>query len=185
MNIRKLLMPLAACILAQTFTAHADLLLVNLRGTCRVLNEQDRLSNVAFNNKTLLADVASQDPFPDPRDLRLVYDTELDKISIVNIAGDVVGDLFTFGFPVVVSNSTETQRERFVFLFPPGSADASGNAVLTERLTRNSENAVTRQSIRGKFTFANAASDAQGAEICTGTFTTGKRFVAVEPEPEP
>jgi hypothetical protein len=185
MNIRKLLMPLAACILAQTFAAHAELLIVNVRGTCRTVNERDRLSNVPFNNRTLLADFAAQDPFPDARDLRLVYDTEQDKISIVNIAGDVLGDLFTFGFPVVVSNSTETQRERFVFLFPPGSADANGNAVLTERVTRNSENAITRQSIRGKFTFANAASDVAASEICTGTFTTGQRFIAVEPQPEP
>jgi hypothetical protein len=187
MNIRKLLMPLAACLLVQTFAAHAELLLVNVRGTCRVVNERDRISNVAFNNTTLLQDFASQDPFPDPRSLRLVYDTEQDRISIVNVAGDVLGDVFTFGFPVVVSNSTETQRERHVFLFPPESADATGNAVLTERVSRNAQNAVTRRNIRGKFTFANAGSDVSAAEICTGTFTTARPFVAApaEPEPEP
>jgi hypothetical protein len=42
---------------------------------------------------------------------------------------------------------------------------------------------VTRQNIRGRFTFANSASDIAGAEICTGTFTTGKKFVATPVEP--
>ena len=184
MNIRKLLMPLAACILAQTFAANAELYLVNVRGTCKAVNERDRLATKPFNNKTILEEFAAlQDPVPDIRDLKLVFDSDEDRIAIADESGEILGDVFTFGFPIVISNSTETQRERHAFLFQPGSADAAGNVVLTERLTRDAENTVTKQSTRGRFTYANAATEEAVAEICTGTSTTGKKLVIATPAP--
>jgi hypothetical protein len=184
MNIRKLLMPLAACILAQALAANAELYLANVRGTCKAVNERDRLASKPFNNKTILEEFAAlQDPVPDIRDLNLVYDTEEDRIAIANDSGEILGDVYTFGFPIVISNSAETQQERHAFLFQPGSADAAGNVVLTERLTRDAENTVIKQSTRGRFTYANAATEEAVAEICTGSFTTSRKLVIETPAP--
>lgn len=185
MKIRTLLAPLVIGLMAHVATANAaDWFAVNLRGTCRSLNSADKIGRTAFNNNTIIQDyLATQEEPPLARHLKLAYDPEADKISIVNTNGEAVLDIFSFGFPTVVSNSSETQRERHVFLFPEGGTDSVGTAQIVERLTRDGEGVLTRLSARGNLQFSEAATEETGPQVCSGTFTTGKKLTFATPEP--
>jgi hypothetical protein len=187
MKIRTLLAPIVVGLIAQVVTANAaDWFAVNVRGTCRSINDADKIGRTAFNNNTIIQDyLATQEEPPLARHLKLAYDPEADKISIVNTNGEAVLDVFSFGFPTVVSNSLETQRERHVFLFPPGGSDAVGTAQIVERLTRDGEGVLTKLSARGNMQYSTAATEETPAEVCSGTFTTGRKLTFFTPEPAP
>src|SRR5262245_41379339 len=181
MKLRKLLVPIVTGLLAQTLVSQAgDLYLVNLRATCKVLAADDRIVTRSLNNSTILRDFATaQDPQLDPRTLRLVYDEDGDRIVITDTSGNFLGDVLGFGFSTVVANSTETQRERHVFVFRPGLSDAAGSGTLTEKITRNNEGVTTRRTTQGRFSYGVPASDIAGAEVCSGTFSLGRKLVIV------
>jgi hypothetical protein len=188
MKIRTLLAPIIVGLLAHIVAADAaDWYAVTLRGTCRSVTGEDRIGRRSFNNTTIIRDhIATQEVAVAARTLKVAYDPEADKISIVDTNGVSVQDIFSFGFPTVVSNSTETQMERHVFLFTDGS-EAVGTAQMTERIVRDTEGAISRLTVRGNLQFANSATADTSAEVCSGTFTVGRklRIVVTEPEPEP
>ena len=187
MKIRTLLAPLVVGLMAHVVTANAaDWFAVNVRGTCRSINDSDRIGRTAFNNNTIIQDyLATQEEPPLARHLKLAYDPEADKISIVNTNGEAVLDVFSFGFPTVVSNSAETQRERQVFVFQGGGSDSIGTAQTVERLTRDGEGVLTKLSARGNLQYSTAATEESPAEVCSGTFSTGKKLTFFTPEPTP
>jgi hypothetical protein len=43
-------------------------------------------------------------------DLKLVYDEDGDRIAVADTTGSIVGEVLTFGFPTVVANSVDSQR---------------------------------------------------------------------------
>jgi hypothetical protein len=174
-------------LLTQLTAAHAaDLLLVSLRTTCKTFDGADRLITSRSSTATILRDYASaQDPTLDVRTLRLVYDTEGDRIVIANSSGEVLADFIGFGSGVTVSNTVDTRRERHAFVFLRDNSEATGSAIITERLTRNDENTITRQTVRGSFQYVEPAVDESPDQICTGTFSTGKKLVIQTPPPAP
>ena len=178
---------LLAGIVVPFLTARAaDLYAVNMNGSCKQLGDSDKIATVKFNNATVLAEyAASQDPAPDPRDLKLAYDPEGDRIVIVTSTGEITSDVYTFGFGTTVSDSLEANRVRHVFLFPGGQSDSVGSAVVTERITRDGEQVITKISGRGTMSFAKAATETTPAQVCTGTFTVGKKLVFRTEEPTP
>src|SRR6187401_1874126 len=107
MKTSKLCALLLAGILVPFLTARAaDLFAVNMNGSCKQLGDGDKIATVKFNNASVIADyVATQDPAPDPKDLKLAYDPEGDRIVIVNSTGEIMSDVFTFGFGTTVSDS--------------------------------------------------------------------------------
>lgn len=183
----KLIGATLAVLSTQLIAAHAaDLLLVNLRTTCKTFDGADRLISSRSSTATILRDyAAAQDPAPDVRNLRLVYDTEGDRIVIANTSGEVLADFIGFGSGVTVSNTVDTRRERHAFVFLGDDSEGTGSAIISERLTRNDENTITRQTVRGSFQYAEAAVGETPAQICTGTFSTGKKLVIQTPPPAP
>ena len=187
MKTSKLCVLLLAGIVVPFLTARAaDLYAVNLNGSCKQLGDGDKIATVKFNNASVIAEyAATQDPAPDPRDLKLAYDPEGDRIVIVTSTGEITCDVFTFGFGTTVSDSLEANRVRHVFLFPEGQSDSVGSAVVTERITRDGEQVITKISGRGTMSFAKAATETTPAQVCTGTFTVGKKLVFRTEEPPP
>jgi len=174
-------------LLTQLIAAHAaDLLLVNLRTTCKTFDGADRLISSRSSTPTILRDyAAAQDPAPDVRTLRLVYDTEGDRIVIANTSGEVLADVIGFGSGVTITNSVDTRRERHAFVFIRDNSEATGSAVISERLTRDGENNIRTHSVRGNFQYVEPAAEETPAQICTGTFSTGRKLVIQTPPPAP
>jgi hypothetical protein len=184
----KLLASLVVALLAHATANAADWYAVTLRGTCKSVNGADKIGSRPLNQNTIIQEyLATLEEPPSARDVKLAYDPETDRIALVNTAGEVLTDVYTFGSGTVVANSTDTQRLRHVFLFPGSLSEAAGTAQLTERITRDAENAITRLAIRGVFQFASAGTEEIPTEICSGTFSVGKKlkFTIPEPEPEP
>jgi hypothetical protein len=153
----------------------ADLYAVNMNATCKQSGE--KIVTTKFNNASIIAEyVASQDPAPDPKDLKLAYDPEGDRIVIVTSTGEIASDVFTFGFGTAVSDGLEATRVRHVFLFPEGGDDAVGSAIITERVTRDGE-VITKIASRGTMSFAKAGTDTTPAQVCSGTFVVGKKLI--------
>ena len=178
---------LLAGIVVPFLTARAaDVYAVNLNGSCKVIGDGDRIATVKFNNASIIAEyIATQDPAPDPRDLKIGYEPEGDRIVIVTTTGEITCDVFTFGFGTIVSDSLEANRVRHVFLFPEGQSDAVGSAVVTERITRDGEQVINKIAGRGTLSFAKAATETTAAQVCTGNFTVGKKLVFRTEEPPP
>ena len=176
-----------AALLTQLIAADAaDLLLVSLRSSCKTFDDADRLIISRSSTTSILREyAAAQDPALDVRTLRLVYDTAGDRIAIANTSGEVLTDVIGFGSGVIVSNSVDTRRERHAFVFRGDSSEGTGSAIISERLTRDDENNITRQTVRGSFQYAEPARNGAPAQICTGTFSTGKKLVIQTPPPAP
>ena len=187
MKIRTLLSSVIVSLLASFATANAaDWYAVTLRGSCKYVNELDRIARRPFNNTTLIRDyIAIQAEPPLAKDLKLGYDPEADRISIVNTNGESVLDVYTFAAGTLVANSTDTLRERQVFLFPGDASEATGAAQISERVTRDEGGLITSLSSRGSFQFANAATADLPAEVCSGTFTVGRKLKFSTPASEP
>ena len=188
MRIKTLLAPVIIGLLSYTAAQAADWYAVTLRGSCSYLADTDKILKRPVNNVSLIRDyIATQTEPPLEKQLKLAYDPEADKISIVNTNGESVADVYSFGSATVVANSTDTQRIRHVFLFPEGISEAKGTAQITERVTRDGENTIIKLVSKGTFNFAMAATAETPAQICSGTFGVGKKlkFASTEPAPEP
>jgi hypothetical protein len=187
MKIRTLLSSIIVSLLASFVTANAaDWYAVSLRGSCKYVNGSDRIARRPFSNTTLIRDyIATQAEPPLARHLKIAYDPEADKISIVNTNGESVLDVYTFGAGTLVANSSDTLRERQVFLFPGDSSEATGAAQLSERVTRDEGGLIARLTTRGSFQFANSATAELPAEICSGTFTVSRKLKFSTPATEP
>jgi hypothetical protein len=186
MKTSKLFALLLAGVLPQLIAAQAaDLFAVTVRGTCKEISGDDKIVSVRFDNNSIIRDyAATQDPAPDPRTLKVVYDATGDRIGIMNEAGEITCEVWAFGFSTSVADSADTKRIRHVFLFPEGASDATGSAILTEKVIHDGETNVVKLTSRGSLQFAKAATDETAAQVCTGTFTVGKKIIiATEPEP--
>lgn len=186
MKSRKLIGATIAILLTQLTAAHAaDLFLVTLRTTCKNF-DGDRLVSSRSSTSTILRDyAAAHDPILEARDLRLVYDVEGNRIAIANTSGELLADVIGFGGGGATSNTTDTRRERHAFVFTGGHSEASGSALISERLTRDDANNLTRLSAHGSFQYAEPAGAGTPLQICTGTFSTGKKLVIETPPPAP
>lgn len=186
MKSRKLIGATLAIFLMQLAAAHAaDLFLVSLKITCKTF-DGDRLVSSRSSTSTILRDyAAAQDPVLEARDLRLVYDVEGDRIAIANISGEILADVIGFGGGTTISNSTDTRRERHAFVFVGDNSEASGSALISERLTRDDANNITRLSSHGSFQYVEPAGVDTPAQICTGTYSTSKKLVIQTPPPAP
>jgi hypothetical protein len=86
---------------------------------------------------------------------------------------------------VTIANSTDTQRERQAYVFLGDNSQASGSALISERLTRGGEtNNITRLINRGSFHYVEPATAEATAQICSGTFSTSRKLV-IQPPPPP
>src|SRR5690348_4777282 len=133
MKLRNLLVTVAAIIISQAPAFSADWYAVNLRGTSKSVDGSDRIVRRAFNNSTLIQNyIATLEEPPLARHLKVAYDPEADRISIVNTNGESVLDLYSFGAGTVVANSTDTLRERQMFLFLGSDSEAAGSAQISE-----------------------------------------------------
>lgn len=188
MKLPKLIGATLAMAVTQLVAAHAaDLFLVNLRTTCKAF-DGDRMISTRSSNPTILRDyVAAQDPGASNtvRDLRLVYDPEGDRISIANASGEILADVIGFGSSTTLSNSDDSRRERHAFVFLGGNSEAVGSALISERITRDGENNILRLSSHGSFQYAQPAGESTAPQICTGTFSVGRKLVIKEPAPTP
>ena len=181
MKTNKLYALLLAGIVTPLLTVQgADLFLATLHGSCKQMGGDDKLVTTRIDNNSVIQDyIATQDPAPDPRDLKLVYDPEGDRIEIVDPTGASLSEVFSFGFVTSVADSTDSRRLRHVFLFEGGSTDAAGTAILTERVVHTGEetNNIAKITIRGNLQWARAGSDTNAAQVCTGTLSVGKKLV--------
>jgi YD repeat-containing protein len=167
---------LAGLFLQCAAASAADLFLVTIRGTCK-FNNGDRIATGKFNNASLIQDfVGVNQPTNDTRTLRLAYDSAGDRIVVADNTGQTLGEVFGFGFPVSVADSADSQHVRHVFLFAPGTTDAIGSAIVTDKVVRDGEQNVTRLSARGTMQFGQAGTDTVAAQVCSGTFTVGKKM---------
>jgi hypothetical protein len=187
MKLPKLIGATLAIAFGQLVAAHAaDLFLVNLRTTCKAF-DGDRVVSTRSSTSTILRDyIANQDPSSSNtlRDVRLVYDPEGDRISIVNTGGEILTDVIGFGNSTTSSNSDDSRRERHAFVFLGNNSEAVGSALISERITRDGENNITRLTSHGTFQYGQPAGDT-AAQICTGSFSVGKKLVIQEPAPTP
>jgi hypothetical protein len=186
MRIKSLLAPVLIGLLSYSAQA-ADWYAVTLRGSCSYLGDNDKIAKRPINNLSIIRDyIATQTEPPPEKQLKLGYNPEADTINIVDtVTGESVLEVIAFGSPTVVANSTDTQRLRHVFLFPDGQSEAKGTAQITEKITRDGENVITRLVSKGNFNFARAATGETPAEVCTGTFGVGKKIKFETPEPTP
>jgi hypothetical protein len=182
MKIRRLFAPLLLGVLAQTLTVKAgDLYLVNISGTCRAMNEAtDRMIIRSMSTATIIRDCAlahSNSPV-NIRELRLAYDPDTDKISVVNyLTGQTVCDFVTFGEPSIAANFADTLRAMHVYLFNPPHVDGGiGSLVLSERIVRDKNGVATRIIASGNFHYIVRATDTHQPEICVGTLSLGRKF---------
>jgi len=183
MKIRKLSALLLFAVFAQVIVAEAqNLYQVNLRGSCAQINSRDRLAFQPFNTTTVLRDyAATQDPAPNPRDLRLVYDADNDRIAIANTNLQTLKILFGFAFSTGVTNSAGTTQRRLVFVFPPEVLQANGTAILTETILRDGEGNVTRRLMIGSMQYFQPATVDTAALPCTATFSLGRKLKMPSP----
>ena len=173
-------------LIGQAMAANAvDWYLTTVRGTCKFVDGNDRISRRPLNNNTIIADyIATQENPPLAKDLKLAYDVHGDRISIVDTNGESLFDVYTFGSETAAKNSNDTLAERQVFLFKGDESDASGSAVLSERLTRDLENIIVGYKATGSFQFGNAETAETSTEICSGTFSiSGKKMKVTTPAP--
>jgi len=188
MKLPKLIGATLAMAAIQCVAAHAaDLFLVNLRTTCKSF-DGDRMVRTSSSTATILKDyVANQDPASSNtvRDLRLVYDPEGDRISIANSSGEILADVIGFGNSTTLSNSDDTHRERHAFVFVGSNSEAAGSALISERLMRDGDNNITRLTSHGTFQYGQPGDDTTGAQICTGSFSVGRKLVIKTPPPPP
>src|SRR5262245_28138888 len=183
MKTSKVCALLLAGILTPILTARAaDLYAVNMNVSCRQSGE--KIVTTKINNASILADyAAAQETPPDVKDLKLAYDPEGDRIVIASSTGEILADVFTFGFATIVSDGLEANRVRHVFLFPEGESDAVGTAVITERVTHDGE-AITKIAGHGTMSYAQAGTETTPAQVCSGNFTVGKKLIfRTEPPP--
>jgi hypothetical protein len=188
MTTRALLAPLLIILLGQAIAANAvDWYLTTVHGTCKFVDGNDRISRRPLNNNTIIAAyIATQQNPPLAKHLKLAYDVHGDRISIVDTNGESLFDVFSFGSETAAKNSTDTLAERQVFLFEGDASEASGSAVLSERLTRDLENFIVGYKATGSFQFGKAATAQTVAEICSGTFSiSSKKLKITTPEPAP
>ena len=188
MKLPKLIGATLAIAATQLVAAHAaDLFLVSMRTTCKAF-DGDRMVRTSTSTSTILKDyIANQDPGSSNtvRDLRLVYDPEGDRIAIANTSGDILTDVIGFGNSTTLSNSDDSRRERHAFVFVGSNSEAAGSALISERITRDGENNIIRLASHGTFQYAVSGGEATSAQICTGTFSAGRKLVIKEPAPEP
>lgn len=190
MKLPKLIGATLAIAVGQFVAAHAaDLFLVTLRTTCKSF-DGDRMVRTSSSNPTILRDyVATQDPASSNtvRNLRLVYDPEGDRISIADLDGNILADVLGFGNSTTLSTPDDSRRERHAFVFVGGNTEAAGSALISERLTHDGDNNITRLTSHGTFQYGAAGDDTTGAQICTGSFSVGRKLVikTVPPPPEP
>jgi hypothetical protein len=178
---------LAAGLLTPLASQAADWYAVTVRGNCKSINSSDRIGQRPLNQNTIIQEYRdSLEEPPAAANLKLGYDPESDTIAIVDITtGESVQDVYAFGSSTVVANSLETQRLRHAFMFLGDETVAAGTAVITERITRDGENVITRLSVRGTFNYATPAAEETPAEICSGSFNVGKKLKLNLPEPPP
>ena len=188
MKIRTLSAPVLIILIGQAIAANAvDWYLTTVHGTCKFVDGNDRISRRPLNNNTIIAAyIATQENPPLAKDLKLAYDVHGDRISIVDTNGESVFDVFSFGSETAAKNSNDTLAERQVFLFEGDESEATGSAVLSERLTRDSEDTIVGYKATGSFQFGNVATAETVAEVCSGTFSiSGKKVKITTPEPTP
>lgn len=178
MKIRNLFAMLLLAVFARGITAEAqNVYLLNLRGSRPQINSRDRLAFQPFNTTTVLRDyAATQEPAPNLRDLRLVYDADNDRIAIVNTNLQTLKILFAFAFSTGVTNSAETTQRRLVFVFPPEVTQANGTAILTETIIRNGEGNVARRALFGSMQYVEPGAADTAALPCTATFSIGRKL---------
>ena len=175
----------AACTLLQVGSA-ADMYLVNLRGTCRIAGDV-KPATKPLNTASILEHHGSiMTPPIAGKDLRLVYRVDEDRISIVDSNGVTLCDYLIFANATGGSNSVDSLRERFVFLYGEASSIAIGSGLLSEKIVRR-DGSIQRHAIKGTVQFTQPGTEETGPEICSGTFTTGKKitFQASEPTGSP
>jgi hypothetical protein len=183
MKLRKIHGAILAVLLSQIVAVSAaDLFLVNLQITGKSFDGSDRLTRTRQNTTSILRDylAAQEEPTNSVRDLRLVYDVEGDRIAIAHKNGEILADVLAFGSGTTISNSTDTLRERHVFVFLPEDSVAVGSGVISERLTYDGDGNLIRLSSKGSFQYVNPGDEETPQEISTGTFSIGRKLVVPE-----
>jgi hypothetical protein len=172
----------AACALIQVGSA-ADMYLVNLRGTCRIAGDP-KPATVPLNTASILEHHGSiMTPPIAGEDLRLVYRVDEDRISIVDSNGVTLCDYLIFANATGGSNSVDSLRERFVFLYAEASSIAIGSGLLSEKIGRRGDGSIQRHAIKGTVQFTQPGTEETGPEICSANFTTGKKVTFGTGEP--
>jgi hypothetical protein len=190
MKLPKLIGATLAIAATQLVAAHAaDLYLVNLRATCKSM-DGDRVVITRMSNQTILRAFLAEDigSSNNIRNLRLVYDPESDRILIADYtSGEILDDWFGFGNSTTSSNSDDTRRERHAFVFLSSNGEAVGSALISERVIHSNGPAGDRLAVRGTMLWVEPGDETIPPQICTGSFTTGKKLVVktTVPPPEP
>jgi hypothetical protein len=169
---------------------------VAFSATCLSFNStRGRVVSTRFTERNIIAEATGLSPSDRAvnRDFALVYNPAEDSLQVVDAQGNSVVDVIHFGGGAATGDARQT--DRFTFMFFPGQTNefgaetnVFGSALITERANRSTGSAAAnRANITGRLQFTLNAGTPLGttnfnsnsgtnAQICTGIFTTSRRF---------
>lgn len=160
---------------------------VNFVSSSIQTNRAGRLVESNYSGRDVLRACAREHGFSSITNLQLVYDLDADAIQVVQVTdGAVLCTAMSFDGGQSISNANGSVVERLAFVFLSGDNEARGTARITMLLRKNSQSSmgwINRQglTVRGSFQLATQPSEAFGATINSGFFTTGAKFVPTNP----